>query len=370
MNTKFSRAISQVNWVLVILPLLIAASGLVVLRSAGYVPELSMSPPFRRQLISLGLGMSAFLVAAVVKPGVWRRWAYPVYGLCCLMLLAVLLTGSVAGGARRWLMIGSIRIQPSELMKIGLILALARLFSGSGVPRKGYRLLQLFWPAVLIGLPVILILAEPDLGTALCHILIGGSMLFLAGIERRTLLRLCLIAVIAAPVSWSFLLKGYQKQRVLTFLSPESDPLGSGYHAIQSKIAVGSGAIFGKGYHEGTQTQLSFLPEQTTDFIFSVLAEEWGLAGSLLVISLYALLLLHLLGIAAQSEDRFSAFLSFGMAALVFWHTVINIGMVVGVLPVVGLTLSLFSFGGSSMVTVFAGLGMVLGASSRKFFFR
>ncbi|MCL4159810.1 UNVERIFIED_CONTAM: hypothetical protein GTU68_044770, partial [Idotea baltica] len=277
----------QIDWLLVLLPLLIASAGLVVLYSAGFNPTLDASPPFKRQFLSIALGFAVFLGASFLRPTFWKRWAIPIYLLCCAMLVAVLLGGTVAGGARRWLSLGAIRIQPSEMMKLGLILALAKFFAKPDSPKEGYRIMQLFWPSVIVGIPVVLILAEPDLGTALCHVLIGGSMFLLAGIQRKTLIRLLVIALIAAPLAWSFVLKDYQKQRVLTFMSPEADPLGSGYHAMQSKIAVGSGAIFGKGYRQGTQTQLSFLPEQTTDFIFSVLAEEWGFAGSVSVILLY-----------------------------------------------------------------------------------
>lgn len=194
-------------------------------------------------------------------------------------------------------------------------------------------------------------------------------MLLLAGLHKKTLLTLLSAGILLTIPFWLFGLKDYQRQRILTFMSPESDPLGSGYHAIQSKIAVGSGAFWGKGFMQGTQTQLRFLPEQTTDFIFSVLAEEWGFVGTFLVIFLYGFLIFRLLSISSRCQDTFSAFVAFGVAALIFWHVLVNIGMVVGVLPVVGLTLPLLSFGGSSVTSVMAALGLAAGFSFRRFLF-
>jgi rod shape determining protein RodA len=206
---------------------------------------------------------------------------------------------------------------------------------------------------------------EPDLGTALVHLAIAGSMLFLAGVQRGTIIRLALIGGLLAVPGWH-MLKDYQKQRVINFITPEADPLGTGYHAIQSKIAVGSGAVTGKGFMKGTQTQLRFLPEQTTDFIFSVLAEEWGFMGSLVILTLYSILILRVLGVAARAPDQFSLYVCYGVAAMMFWHVFVNIGMVIGVVPVVGVTLKLLSYGGSSVIAAMAGIGLVAGFSIRK----
>lgn len=362
------RFFSNFDWQLGMLMLLVIAGGMLTLYSAGFVVEGGTSPAMKRQMVSFGIGMTAFFGAALLSPNFWRRSALPIYGICCVMLLAILLGGVVAGGARRWLEIGGFRMQPAEFSKFGLILALSYLFSSDSAPRDGYRFSNLFLPLALLGLPVLLILKEPDLGTALCHILIAGSMLLLMGVNRGTLMRLALIGAISIYPAWH-MLKDYQRQRVVSFISPEQDPLGSGYHAIQSKIAVGSGALMGKGFLKGTQSQLSFLPEQTTDFIFSVFAEEWGFLGSGLVLAIYFFLILRILHVAERSPDRFSAFVCFGVASLVFWQVFMNIGMVTGVLPVVGITLPLFSFGGSSMVTVMAGLGLVTGISFRRFLF-
>ena len=366
-KSGLARRLSHIDWWLVFTTVSICAFGLIVLYSAGFNPEISDSPAMRRQLVSLGIGAIGFCGCALLHPTFWRRWAFLIYGVGCLLLLAILFNGVVAGGAKRWLVIGGLRMQPSELMKLGVILALARVFSSERAPADGYGFFALFIPGIVLLIPAMLTVVEPDLGTALCQILIGGSMLLLAGVKPKILLRLSLLALVMLPVAWEFGLKDYQRQRVLTFMSPESDPLGSGYHAMQSKIAVGSGAITGKGFLQGTQTQLRFLPEQTTDFIFSVLAEEWGFIGSSLLLCLYGLLILRLINIASSHQDRFTSFVSFGVAALLFWHVVINIGMVVGVLPVVGLTLALFSYGGSSVITVLVALGIVLGSSARKY---
>lgn len=362
------RVLGNFDWLLSGAVLLLCCAGLGVLMSAGHVPEKNFSPTMERQLASMGAGLAAFVAALTLNPSFLRRWAFVFYIVGCLLLAAVLGGGVVAGGARRWLSFGGFRFQPSEFMKLALILAMARVFSAEGAPKNGYDMKALIYPLAVMALPVGLILVEPDLGTALCHVLIAGSMLLVAGVRGSTFLKLALLAVALAYPAWNSL-KDYQKQRVVSFLSPEQDPLGSGYHAIQSKIAVGSGKMFGKGFLQGTQTQLRFLPEQTTDFVFSVLAEEWGFFGSLVVLSLFAFLVLHSLAIAARCRERFSAFVVVGVATMIFWHVVMNIGMVTGVLPVVGLTLPLLSYGGSSVITFMAGLGLVAGVSMRRFLF-
>jgi len=357
------------DWPLTLTVLALCAVGLGALYSAGYSEKLGYSAQMKRQAMSMGVGFVCFLVCMLVRPELWKRNAYLVYLLGCGLLTAILFSGVVAGGARRWLEIGGFRMQPSEFMKVALIIALARLFSHSSSLERGYNILSLLKPCMLMGIPFVLIVVEPDLGTGLCHLLIGGTMLMLAGVKKRTVLTLGLLGMCLAVPAWFFGLKEYQKQRILTFMSPEDDPLGSGYHAIQSKIAVGSGSLTGKGFLQGTQTQLRFLPEQTTDFIFSVLAEEWGFVGSLIVVSLYGFLIFRLLTIAARCNEIFPAFVVIGVAAMIFWHVLVNVGMVVGVLPVVGLTLPLLSFGGSSVVAVLGALGLAAGISSRRFLF-
>ncbi len=366
---KSKRIALSIDWPLTLTVLALCTVGLGALYSAGFNEQLGYSAQMKRQAMSMGVGLLCFLICMLIKPEIWKRNAYLVYLLGCGLLTAILFSGVVAGGARRWLEIGGFRMQPSEFMKVALIVALARLFSSSTSLEKGYQILSLIKPCLLMGVPFVLIVVEPDLGTGLCHLLIGGSMLMLAGVRKRTVLTLGLLGMCLAVPAWFFGLKDYQKQRILTFMSPEDDPLGSGYHAIQSKIAVGSGSLTGKGFLQGTQTQLRFLPEQTTDFIFSVLAEEWGFVGSAVVIFLYGFLILRLLTISARCSEIFPAFVVIGVAAMIFWHVIVNVGMVVGVLPVVGLTLPLLSFGGSSVVAVLGALGLAAGVSSRRFLF-
>jgi len=356
------------DWALTAAMTLLLLIGLGVIYSAGYDPQLGTSKAMTKQAASMGIGFLLFIICAFVNPTFWRRSAWFFYFAGCGLLILVLAKGVVAGGARRWLDLGGFRMQPAEFMKVAVILLFARLFSGERAPKDGYTIPTLIVPTILLLIPTILIAKEPDLGTALCCALIGASMLLMAGIRRGTLIRLAIVASILAVPAWG-MLKDYQRKRVLNFLSPEMDPLGSGYHAIQSKIAVGSGAVTGKGFIKGTQTQLRFLPEQTTDFIFSVLAEEWGFLGSVLVLSLYLLLIFRLLAISSKCADSFSSFVAFGVAAMMFWHVTINIGMVIGVVPVVGVTLKLMSYGGSSVITAMAAIGIAAGFSIRRFIF-
>ena len=360
---------TNIDWPLILLSSMLCLCGLLVLESAGYDPVISESLPMKRQAASMGIGFLFFFIGMAFSSNSLKSSAYFVYALCVLLLVGVLLAGDVAGGARRWINLGGLRVQPSEFMKIGVILAMAKFLTRENVPKNGYTLPTLILPSLMLGLPALLILKQPDLGTALVNIMIGGSMVLLAGVNIKTLTKLALTGALLMIPTWNFVLKDYQKQRVLTFLSPESDPLGSGYHALQSKIAVGSGAAFGKGFLKGTQTQLRFLPEQTTDFIFSVLAEEWGFFGSVFVIFLYGLLISRILSVASKCTDNFSSYVCFGVACLLFWHTLVNIGMVIGILPVVGVTLTLLSFGGSSVMTVLAGVGIVSGFSMRRYMF-
>ena len=366
---KKSLALS-LDWGLIIFPALLGAIGLMVLYSAGFNPDTNESTAFSSQAIYFGISFLVFLFSALMGPKLLKRVSWLVYfgSVGCLLVL-IIKGGIVAGGAGRWLSLGPVRMQPSELMKVGLILVLARVFSRDDAPISGYDFKRLIWPVSIMLFPALLIMKQPDLGTALCLLAIGGSMLFVAGLRIATLLKICVTLVLLAVPVYKFGLKEYQRQRVITFLAPESDPLGRGYHSLQSKIAVGSGSVFGKGFRKGTQTQLRFLPEQTTDFIFSVLAEEWGFVGSILVIGVYGLLLLQLFSLALKMTDNFSMYLTIGVASLIFWHTFINIGMVIGVLPVVGITLVILSYGGSSLLTTMCLLGMVAGLSARRYMF-
>jgi len=364
------KFLTNLDWGIMILPLLIGIYGLLVLSSAGFDPDTGVSRSFLSQSVYMLLGWLIFLVSALISPSMWKRLSIPVYIFGIALLFYIVIKGGiVAGGARRWIALGPVRLQPSEVMKIGIILILARLFGGKSVPEGGYTLKSLGKPFFLMLIPAVIIMKQPDLGTALCLLAIGGSMLFIAGLRFRTIFILLIPLVILAVPLWHYGMKDYQRQRVLTFISPERDPMGRGYHSMQSRIAVGSGAVFGKGYKKGTQTQLRFLPEQTTDFVFSVLAEEWGFVGSAIAISLYLFLVHHLFSLATRFDDMYCFYVTIGTASLIFWHMFINIGMVIGVLPVVGITLALFSYGGSSLITTMCLLGMVAGFSARRYMF-
>jgi rod shape determining protein RodA len=315
------------------------------------------------------LGLSVAILLCTFDYRHLLHIAYPAWGMVILLLVAVLVVGEVHKGAQRWLVLGPIRFQPSELAKLAVVLALARFYHEDKEPKDGYTLGRMWRPFLLLAVPVALIMRQPDLGTSLLVLAIGGTLILFARVERRTLLTLAGGAVAMASVAWFFLLRDYQKARVTAFLNPGGDALGSGYHANQSIIAIGSGGLSGKGWGEGTQTQLRFLPEQHTDFVFSVWAEEHGFIGSLLVIGLYAVLLLMCAGVAAQAKERFGVFLSVGVGAILFWHVLVNIGMVTGMLPVVGVTLPFLSYGGSSVVTSLAAVGLLLNVSMRRFLF-
>ena len=341
-----------------------------ILSSSGYDPELPRNAVFEKQLIYVAVGCGIFFICTFIKPSLWHYWAYFIYIIGCILLVMVMIIGHEGKGAQRWLDLGHFKIQPSEVMKIGLILALGRFLSRDDAPKNGYGLLDLIVPGIIVGIPTFFILRQPDLGTALMFIFISGSMLLFVGIKKKPLLIMLFLAVAVCGVAWeASLIKDYQKDRIINFMNPDNDPRGKGYHAIQSKIAVGSGGVFGKGYRQGTQTQLRYLPEQNTDFIFSVLAEEHGFMASFVLLSLYLLLIFRIFFIAAKSE-RFPAFVAFGMAAYVFWQAYINIGMVIGILPVVGITLPLVSYGGTSVISFYVSLGIVSGFAFRRTVFR
>ncbi len=360
------RLLTHFDWILVLLVVAVAGIGIGNLYSATSSWG-SSTPVYMKQFSWLGLGL---LIALTVCAFDYRHLEYSgffLFGCNLLLLIAVLLVGKTNMGATRWISFGGFNVQPSEIMKMVIIITLARYFSGQE-SFGGYSLSELTSPFLLIGLPVLLILKQPDLGTATLIIFIGASMILFAGIRRTTMIFLALVGMASACGGW-FLLHGYQKERIRTFLNPERDPLGSGYHIIQSKIAVGSGGLFGRGFMQGTQSQLSFLPERHTDFAFSVFAEEWGFAGSLLLLLLYLSIIIWGMYIARRAGDRFGMFLALGVVAMLFWHIVVNLGMVIGLLPVVGVPLPLFSYGGTSMVTTMVGVGLLLNVSMRRFMF-
>ncbi len=317
-----------------------------------------------RQATWGSVGLVGLLLAVFFDYRKLERYAFLFYAVGLCLLIAVPLFGSMGGGSRRWLTFGPVTLQPSETMKLALIILLARLFHRRTHP-GGLRLRDLAIPAAVTMAPVLLILAQPDLGTAGVFLFVFASMLLLAGPSPGTLGLLVLAALGAVPVLMSQL-KPYQLKRITTFLNPELEPLGSGYHVIQSKIAIGSGGMTGRGYLRGTQNQLNFLPEQHTDFIFSVFSEEWGFFGAIALIGLYVLLLIRGLVVVNRAKERFGALLAFGVLANIFWQAAINLGMTTGLLPVVGITLPFFSYGGSSLVTLLAGLGLVINVNMRR----
>jgi rod shape determining protein RodA len=293
------------------------------------------------------------------------RWAPVIYALCVFLLIYVLIFGKYVAGARRWIMLGPVSIQPSELAKIAVIIILARYYSRLA-NIEGLNLRELFAPFILAVIPFILIVKQPDLGTAMIVLLIAGSMTVFVKIERRSLLWIITSCATVVPLVW-FFLKEYQKRRILTFLDPDRDPLGAGYHIIQSKIAIGSGMISGKGFLKGTQNALAFLPEQHTDFIFSVLAEEWGFIGAFILLCLFLILIIWGLNIAYRCREPFGTIIAVGVTAMIFWQAFINIAMTMGLMPIVGVTLPFISYGGSSVLTTMICVGLLMNVSMRRF---
>jgi len=360
------RLIQYFDWGLLFVTALIGLIGLVTLYSAATAGgQAVLKTMYLKQLVWYGIGFFVMIFCFIFNYKHLDQWANVIYLSCNGLLVMVLLFGKFVAGSRRWLVLGPISVQPSELIKIAMIIALARYYS-KAAGSAGVTLRELVVPCLLTAVPFLLIVKQPDLGTALMLVLIGGSITLFVKIERRSLACLSGAGIVLIPSVW-FLLKGYQKQRILTFLNPDRDPLGAGYHIIQSKIAIGSGMIFGKGFLKGTQNVLSFLPEQHTDFIFSVLAEEWGLAGAVTLLFVFFLLLARGTSIAYKCRDPFGTILSVGITAMMFWQVLINIGMVMGLMPVVGIPLPFISYGGSSIITMMIGTGLLMNISMRRF---
>lgn len=337
---------------------LLISLGMVILYSAGGKSLAFLS----QQAIRLGVAAGIMIVLAQIPPQTYRLWAPWLYSVGVILLIAVLALGVMGKGAQRWLNLGLFRFQPSELLKLALPMLLAWYFSEKPLPPK---LSQLALAAFFILIPAALVAKQPDLGTAILIAGAGFCVLLLAGIGWRLLLVLAGSMIAVAPLLWHFL-KAYQRQRVLTFLNPERDPLGSGYHIIQSKIAIGSGGLFGKGWLQGTQSHLNFLPEHATDFIFAVCGEEFGLMGALGLLSVYAFIIIRCLQIALRAQDTFSRLLAGSLALSFFLYVFINIGMVSGILPVVGVPLPLVSYGGTSMVTLMASFGILMSIQTHR----
>jgi rod shape determining protein RodA len=352
---RFSEKLASLNWGLVFVLALIGGVGIAMLYSAA---NGSWHPWAEKQAIRLGVAAAIMLAVALVDLRFWYRIAYGFYGVVLLLLVAVEVRGAIGMGAQRWIDLGIIQLQPSELMKVAAIMALARYFNGVAVEEIG-RPLRLVVPALIVLVPAALVLKQPDLGTALMLLLGGGAMFFLAGVRIWQFGVVLAAGLAAVPVVWHWM-RAYQRERIYTFLDPESDPLGAGYHSLQSKIAIGSGGFFGKGFLMGTQSHLDFLPEKQTDFIFTMLAEEWGLVGSLVLLGLYILVFVYGYAIAFRSRSHFGRLLALGVTVNLFLYVFINTAMVIGLIPVVGVPLPLISYGGTAMLTVMFGFGLLM----------
>ncbi|MDX1425599.1 MAG: rod shape-determining protein RodA [Kiloniellales bacterium] len=356
-NPEISLAekIGQINWGLVFVITLIAAVGCAMLYSAA---EGSIDPWASRQAVRFGAGLAVMFAAALIDVRIWFRYAYVIYFGALSLLGAVEFVGTAGMGAQRWIDLGVIQLQPSEVMKVALVLALARYFHGQG-EEELVRPSALLVPVALVMAPAALVLKQPDLGTAMMLVMAAGAVFFAAGVRLWMFAVAVAVAGAAVPIAWQFL-RDYQRQRVLTFLDPESDPLGSGYHILQSKIALGSGGLTGRGFLAGTQSHLSFLPEKQTDFIFTMLAEEFGMLGGLALLGLFFLLFVYGFAIALRSRNQFGRILAVGLTANLFLYVFINIAMVMGLIPVVGVPLPLISYGGTAMLAVMLAFGLVM----------
>jgi rod shape determining protein RodA len=323
---------------------------------------------YKTQLMWFGISLVVGTVILFVDSQVFEKLAYPFYGFCLILLAAVLVVGDIGGGSQRWLKLGPVNLQPSEIAKLSIVMTLAKFFSDEkeGPP---YTLKRLIVPGLVIAPMFLLILKQPDLGTAGVLFLVGGSMIFFLRVHWKSIAIVALIGAVIVPIAYEFVLHDYQRERVKTFINPGRDARGSGYNALQCKIAVGSGKAFGKGWQQGTQSQLNFIPEQHTDFIFSVFAEERGFLGSIVLLTLYGTYCFFALRTVARARDKFQMLLAFGVTAIVFWHVFINIGMVIGLLPIVGVGLPFFSYGGSMLLTFMTSTAILLNLSRKRYIF-
>jgi rod shape determining protein RodA len=360
----------RLDWTYICFILFIQIIGLINLYSATHGPNSKdVESLFMNQLVWLGIGWSVFFIVTLIDYSVFSQIAWAIFILNFAAIIYVTFHGRVTLGAQRWIDLGFFHYQPSETIKLALILLLAKILSLRSTFGAGMGFKELATPLLCLIPPFVMIAKQPDLGTALMLAAIGGSMIIFTKVKRYILISAMAVGLAGIPYSWSFLLKDYQKSRVLTFLAPTNDPQGRGYNSIQSKIAVGSGNFIGKGFRKGTQSQLEFLPERHTDFIFSVLSEEWGFMGSFLTMSLFGWLFILMIRIATNAREKFGALLCVGVLCYIFWHMFVNVGMVIGLLPIVGVPLPLLSYGGSSMLTTMAGLGLVSSVAYRRYLF-
>ncbi len=353
---SLGEKLGQVTWGLVVLLVLTACVGFAMMYSAA---NGSYDPWAWRQMVRFSVGVAMMLAIALVDIRLWLRSAYTIYAVALVLLVLVEIMGITGSGAQRWVDLWLFQLQPSEVMKIALIMALARYFHGLTLD-EARRPSALLVPLFLMLAPAALVLRQPDLGTALLLLISGTALLFVAGVRVWVFASTIAAGLAAIPVGWQFL-HDYQKQRIFTFINPERDPLGAGYHILQSKIALGSGGVGGKGFLAGSQSHLNFLPEKQTDFVFTMLAEEFGLVGGLVLIGLYALILIYGIAISMRSTSHFGRLLGMGLTTTFFVYVFINIAMVTGLVPVVGVPLPLVSYGGTSMMTILIGFGLIMG---------
>lgn len=349
--------IRQIPLVLLILVIAVGAIGVLMQYSAAGG---AMHPWAAPHLMRFSIGVVLMLGVALIPLSWLMKGSYFAYGGCLLLLIFVEVMGHIGGGAQRWIALGPLNLQPSEMTKLAVILMLAR-YLHAFPPMQYPGLKYLFVPLALLAMPAVLILKQPNLGTTLIIIAVSGWILFASGVRLRYFIIVIVMGLAAAPVAWQFL-HDYQKQRVMTFLDPSQDPLGSGYNITQSMIAIGSGGINGKGFLKGSQAQLDFLPEKQTDFIFTMLTEETGFIGGVVVLGLFTLLIWFALGVALRSRNLFGSVVAHGIAAMLFFHMFVNTAMVMGMLPVVGLPLPLLSYGGSMQLAIMLGFGLLMNA--------
>ncbi|MEN3746412.1 rod shape-determining protein RodA [Sphingomonas sp. HF-S3] len=348
--------VAQMPWKIILLVIAIGMFGLVVLYSAA---SGSMQPWAMSQGIRFFIFLAMALVLSRIPESVWALAALPMYVVILVMLVGVEALGAVAGGSQRWLDLGFIRIQPSELMKPAIVLAMARFYEM--LPASDIRKFGALWPGlIMIGLPAALVMLQPDLGTALMITAGGVTVMFLAGIPLRLFIGSALILAISTPLVVNFVLHDYQRNRVLIFLEPEKDPLGTGYHISQSKIAIGSGGVTGKGFLQGTQSHLDYLPEGHTDFALATMMEEWGLMGGIFLILAFGTLIGWGINVGVRAKTRFARLTAAALSSTIFFYCAINMGMVMGLAPVVGIPLPMISFGGTALMTVMICFGILM----------
>jgi rod shape determining protein RodA len=363
------------DWALFLSAAVLAVVGVVNLYSATSVVRASLAEMYIQQVYWLVVGGILATAVAAIDYRHYERLGYALYGFGVVLLVLVFILGRDIRGSSRWIYIGSFSLQPSEFMKLFLIIALAK-YLHDDPKSEGRTLVDMIVPAIVTVVPVLLILLQPDLGTALILCLIFGTIVCLTRFQRKSLYWLLGGAVVGGggggalffPFFWDNVMKDYQKQRILAFLNPESNIQGMNWHAHNARVAIGNGGWTGQGFMRGTQNQYLFLPDQYSDFPFPVFAEDWGFLGSLALVALYGFLVMWSIRVAATAKDRFGAVLAIGVGALIFWHALFNLGMATGLLPVVGVTLPLFSYGGSSIITVMMGIGLLMNVSMRRFY--